>query len=172
MHKKVSLNCRYFAISPAADWDWAELRHVAVKAAAGVLGSSQDAEDAAHEAVVRAWRARSRCAQTADPRWWVARIAQNEASRMGGRISRRRCVEGTTLDDVAEPTADRPPPERADTLIEALQNLTERDRELVALRYVEDLQYSIIAERLDLPLGTVKVRLHRLHAALRQIAPG
>jgi RNA polymerase sigma factor (sigma-70 family) len=90
---------------------------------------------------------------------------------MGGRISRRRSVEGTALDDVAEPAADRPPPERAETLIEALQNLTERDQELVALRYVEDLQYSIIAERLDLPLGTVKVRLHRLHAALRQIAP-
>jgi len=41
-------------------------------------------------------------------------------------------------------------------------------RELVWLRYVEDLEYSIIAERLELPLGTVKVRLHRLHAALRQ----
>jgi DNA-directed RNA polymerase specialized sigma24 family protein len=35
---------------------------------------------------------------------------------------------------------------------------------------VEDLQYSAIAERLDLPLGTVKVRLHRLHARLREAA--
>jgi RNA polymerase sigma-70 factor (ECF subfamily) len=133
-----------------------------------VLGSRQDAEDAAHEAVVRAWRARSRCTRGDDPRCWVAQIARNEALRMGGRLSRRRAVEGTALDDVAEPASDASPDLDDGALPEALQTLVPRDRELLRLRYVEDLQYSIIAERLELPLGTVKVRLHRLHAALRQ----
>jgi RNA polymerase sigma-70 factor (ECF subfamily) len=87
---------------------------------------------------------------------------------MGGRLSRRRAVEGTALDDVAEPASDASPDLDDGALPEALQTLVPRDRELLRLRYVEDLQYSIIAERLELPLGTVKVRLHRLHAALRQ----
>jgi RNA polymerase sigma factor (sigma-70 family) len=55
-------------------------------------------------------------------------------------------------------------------VIATLRGLPPRDAELVRLRYVEDLQYSVIAERLDLPLGTVKIRLHRLHKRLRKVA--
>jgi RNA polymerase sigma-70 factor (ECF subfamily) len=98
----------------------------------------------------------------------VAQIARNEALRMGGRASRRRAIEGIPLDDVAEPACDASPGVDTGAFSQALQALVPRDRELLRLRYVEDLQYSIIAERLELPLGTVKVRLHRLHAALRQ----
>jgi RNA polymerase sigma-70 factor (ECF subfamily) len=159
-------------VERAVEWDWADLRRAAVQVASGVLRSSQDAEDAAQEAIVRAWRASSRCEQADDPRPWIARIAHNEALRLGGRISDRRHTEGTALDEVGEPGAD-PYLNRGsapDTLTRALGKLQPRDRELVRLRYVEDLQYSGIAERLDLPLGTVKVRLHRLHAALRKAA--
>jgi RNA polymerase sigma-70 factor (ECF subfamily) len=56
-------------------------------------------------------------------------------------------------------------------VVRALRGLPPPDAELVRLRYVEDLQYSTIAERLGLPLGTVKIRLHRLHARLRKVAP-
>lgn len=157
---------------PPVELDWAALRHSAVRAAAQVLRSRQDAEDAAQEAIVRAWRAGARAAQADDPRLWVARIARNEALRLGGRISDRCHTEGTALDSVREPATEpgaiggRVP----DGLAQALCKLRPSDRELVRLRYVEDLQYSVIAERLNLPLGTVKVRLHRLHAALRKAA--
>jgi RNA polymerase sigma-70 factor, ECF subfamily len=172
MHKKVSLNCGYCAIvqSPSVrELDWAELRRTAVQAALQVLDSRQDAEDAAQEAVARAWRSRTRCAAAESPQQWIARVARNEALRIGGRLSNRRRAEGALLGEVSEAAADDPPAaESEEALDEALRKLPIRDRELVTLRYVEDLQYSIIAERLGMPLGTVKVRLHRLHAALRE----
>jgi RNA polymerase sigma-70 factor (ECF subfamily) len=154
--------------TPASGLDWAELRQAAVKAAQQVLDSRQDAEDAAQEAVVRAWRSRGRCEAADNPRKWVARVARNEALRIGGRLSTRSLVERSLPDDAGEPSDDGADTEAGSSLHDALRKLPIRDRELVTLRYVEDLQYSIIAERLGLPLGTVKVRLHRLHAALRQ----
>ena len=57
--------------------------------------------------------------------------------------------------------------ERAD-LHAALDRLGERDRQLVRLRYDEDLTQTAIAHRLGIPEGTVKVRLHRVRAKLRR----
>ncbi len=57
--------------------------------------------------------------------------------------------------------------ERAD-LHAALKRLDENDRELLALRYGEDLTQAAIARRLGIPEGTVKVRLHRVRAKLRR----
>jgi RNA polymerase sigma factor (sigma-70 family) len=57
--------------------------------------------------------------------------------------------------------------ERAD-LHAALNRLDERDRQLIQLRYTEDLTQEAIARRLGVPDGTVKVRLHRLRHRLRE----
>lgn len=57
--------------------------------------------------------------------------------------------------------------ERAD-LHAVIAGLSERDRELLQLRYGEDLTQQAIARRLHLPDGTVKVRLHRLRHKLRR----
>ncbi len=58
---------------------------------------------------------------------------------------------------------------RADQLAvqEAVARLSERDRELVALRYGADLTARQIAETLGLQTNAVEVALHRLHAKLR-----
>lgn len=171
MDRKVSLNCGYCAkvrSSPATELDWEDLRRTAVRAALQVLESRQDAEDAAQEAVARAWRSRSRCAGADNPCHWIARVARNEALRIGGRLSSRRRAESALVRDVNEDVVDDAASENREALHAAIRKLPIRDRELITLRYVEDLQYSIIAERLGMPLGTVKVRLHRLHAALRE----
>ena len=57
--------------------------------------------------------------------------------------------------------------ERAD-LHAALTRLNERDRELLELRYEEDLTQAAIARKLGIPEGTVKVRLHRARDKLRR----
>ena len=49
-----------------------------------------------------------------------------------------------------------------------LRPLTAADRRLLRLRYEDDLTNSEIARRLDIPEGTVKVRLHRLRARLHE----
>jgi RNA polymerase sigma factor (sigma-70 family) len=57
-------------------------------------------------------------------------------------------------------------------LHEALKALSERDRRLLEMRYEEDLTQSTIARRLEIPEGTVKVRLHRARAKLRLLYAG
>jgi RNA polymerase sigma-70 factor, ECF subfamily len=155
---------------PTAGWDWEELSRTAMAVAAEVLRSRHDAEDAAQEAILRAWRARTHCAGAENPCPWVGRIAHNEALRLGTRISARRRAEGGELnEDCTGPERSGGPETAAGTVITALAGLPPSDRELVRLRYVEDLHYSTIAERLSLPLGTVKVRLHRVHRRLRNV---
>ena len=57
--------------------------------------------------------------------------------------------------------------ERAD-LHAALERLDERDRKLLMLRYGEDMTQAAIAQLLEIPEGTVKVRLHRARDKLRR----
>ena len=154
-------------------WDWEALRRSALATSLRVLQSREDAEDAAQEAILRAWRARAGCAGSESSRPWVGRIAHNEALRLGARISQRQRAEGGMLGELDEPVTNTTPTAELGgrkVVVSTLRGLTPRDAELVRLRYVEDLQYSVIAERLDLPLGTVKIRLHRLHKKLRKVA--
>jgi RNA polymerase sigma-70 factor (ECF subfamily) len=50
----------------------------------------------------------------------------------------------------------------------AMAKLSDADRQLLDLRYQEDLTQEAVAERLRIPEGTVKVRLHRLRHRLRE----
>jgi RNA polymerase sigma-70 factor, ECF subfamily len=54
----------------------------------------------------------------------------------------------------------------------ALERLTERDRRLLEMKYREDLTQAMIARRLGIPEGTVKVRLHRARNKLRLLYAG
>ena len=54
----------------------------------------------------------------------------------------------------------------------ALDALSDRDRQLLEMRYEEDLTQATIADRLGIPEGTVKVRLHRARAKLRLLYVG
>ena len=59
--------------------------------------------------------------------------------------------------------------QRDAALKEVVASLKEPYRRIIELRYYEDLSYEEIAERLNLPLGTVKVRLLRAKALLSSI---
>lgn len=159
-------------LESSRNWNWVDLRRIAVTSAAGVLGSRQDAEDAAQEALVRAWRAQATCHATPAP--WLRRIARNEALRLAASLSERQLLEAPGVNPAemhrTEPERGPAPAAGNDRLTAALQELPDTDRDLIRLRYVNDLQYSTIAEQLELPLGTVKVRLHRLHTHLRKAA--
>jgi len=58
--------------------------------------------------------------------------------------------------------------ERADLVVEAVASLPISFREVLALRFEEEMKLEEIAGALDIPLGTVKTRLHRALKALRQ----
>lgn len=125
------------------------------------------ADEAAQEAIVRAWRHRASCRRPDHPHGWLRQIAHNEAVRLASRRPNEVLVE--------EPLAA--PNGRTDEG-DALENrllfsgivgtLSQSDQELVWLRYYEDLTCAKLADHLGLSEATVKVRLHRLRRRLRQ----
>jgi RNA polymerase sigma-70 factor (ECF subfamily) len=103
---------------------------------------------------------------------WVLRIVANEA-RNRRRSSRRR--DGLALHASAEGgAAEAASPEAAaldrtdaEALAAALGRLNERDRLVVAYRYLFEMSEAETADALGVPLGTVKSRLSRALARLR-----
>jgi RNA polymerase sigma-70 factor (ECF subfamily) len=51
----------------------------------------------------------------------------------------------------------------------ALSKLPFKDREILALRYLEELKTAELAQRLNIPIGTVKARIHRALARLKAL---
>jgi RNA polymerase sigma-70 factor (ECF subfamily) len=154
----------------SGSWDWDELRRFCFAQALRVGASHADADDAAQEAIVRAWRHRHRCRQPERPFGWVGRIAHNEAVRLAGRRPREVLVE--------EPLA-APPGDGTEDTVETrllvdgiLSTLSPDDQELARLRYYEDLTCATLADHFGLSEGTVKVRLHRLRQRIRRRLEG
>jgi RNA polymerase sigma-70 factor, ECF subfamily len=151
----------------STSWDWEEMRSFCFSQALRVVGCRDTAEEAAQEAIVRAWRHRSSCRQPDQPFGWLRRIARNEAVRVASRQPNEVLVD--------EPLAS---PNGGSIDDEALENrllfsgilgtLSEADQELARLRYYEDLTCAKLAEHFGLSEATVKVRLHRLRRRLRQ----
>jgi RNA polymerase sigma-70 factor (ECF subfamily) len=131
-----------------------------------VLRDPEAADDAAQEAMTRAWRQRGNCQSPSTPGPWVAQIARNEALRLWQREQRSRAHSGEVEQEVApgEPLEDQLI--RRVSVRQALDTLTAEERELVTLRYESDLAHPAIATLLGMPEGTVKVRLHRIRKRL------
>src|SRR5215217_6462577 len=70
------------AVVPRQDWDWNRLRRRSRAEALRVLGDPYTADEAAQEAMTRAWRQRAKCRTPGTPEPWVAQIARNEALRL------------------------------------------------------------------------------------------
>jgi RNA polymerase sigma-70 factor, ECF subfamily len=125
-----------------------------------------EAEDIAQDALLRAWRRRSTLRDQSRRKEWLGTIVRNEAFRQHARprpdpVAELELFEGAEDDQIVSTV------ERAD-LHAAIASLSDRDRQLLRLRYGEDLTQQAIARRLGLPDGTVKVRLHRLRHKLRR----
>jgi RNA polymerase sigma-70 factor (ECF subfamily) len=149
-------------------WDWEALLELSLREATRVLRSRDQAEDAAQDAVIRAWRFRGSCRDPHDPRPWVAAIARREALRRAkgdGREDGRR-PRVVEMDAAAHDQIDRTPL-RLDVM-SAVRSLSPVERRLLDLRYRRDLTQRAVAAELGLPEGTVKVRLHRLRGLLRE----
>ena len=125
-----------------------------------VLREQQAAEDAAQEAFAAVWRhADAFDAARGAAGAWIGRVARNAALD----ANRRRGLR-TTAPEVDPVDQGRTPEELAVASDEAfrlrvaLDTLPERERSVLLLAYGDGLTQSEIAERLGLPLGTVKTR--------------
>lgn len=135
---------------------------------------SPDAEAAAdltQESFLRAWQSIGQFRGESSFRTWLYRIGLNLAIRETQR--RQRMAPQAPGPELVDPTAadgfDRleAEVERGD-LKQALSELPEGEQELIHLLYRERLSYEAISALLGLPLGTVKVRLHRARQRLRE----
>lgn len=148
-------------------WDWAGARRVCLGESTRVLGPGEAAEDAAQEAIVRAWRQRHQCRDPARPGSWLRRIAFNEAMRLASRRT------DTALDELSG-DSDRlachdPDVATAAEVRQLLMSLSPLDRRLLFLQVWADIPVHEIAARLQMPEGTVKIRLYRARSRLRQL---
>ncbi len=138
-----------------------------------ILGDRSDAEDAAQEAFVIAYRSLSAWRREGPFGAWLARIAVRVALRQAGK---RRSVAwadpGTIgeLDSVraingmgaaGDPASLAVRAERSADLRRAVARLDEPYRETLALRFFAEQSLAEIAEQTGRPLGTVKTHLHR-----------
>jgi len=125
-----------------------------------------EAEDIAQDALLRAWRRRSTLRDSERRNQWLATIVRNEAFRQHARVKPDLTATVELLEG-AEDEQVLATVETAD-LHAALAGLSARDRRLLEMRYGEDMTQAMIARRLGIPEGTVKVRLHRARDKLRR----
>lgn len=134
------------------------------------LGDRDVAADCTQETFVSAWRSRDRFdpAKGTLAGWLmgIARYKVLDVRRASPRIPTPDPDAGTTGDRAVEPDADR----LADRLLvaNALETLPSRARTVVELAFYSDLSQTEIAERLQMPLGTVKSDMRR---ALQRMRP-
>ncbi len=148
----------------AESWDWRALHAVALREARAVLRDDHAAQDAAQEAALRAWRHAAACRTPGAPDTWLRTIARREALRLI-----RPCALGLDGDRAMESAAG-PEDERVVLRADvgrAVACLSDRERVVVEQHYWHDRSCAQIAEALELPVGTVKIRLHRARHKLR-----
>ena len=132
-------------------------------------------DDAAWDVTQETWMAVVRqIRKLTDPAWfaaWVYRIVRNKAADYCRSVSR----QGTLAETVAGRQKANDNPRQADScdaVAEALWQLPADSRELLTLRYGEDLNILELAVVLGIPAGTVKSRLYHAREQLRQILKG
>jgi RNA polymerase sigma-70 factor (ECF subfamily) len=144
-----------------------------------MIHNKHDAEDLTQEAFIKAFGS----LQSYNPEYafstWLYKIASNNCID----YLRKRRLQTVSIDNPIRlrdgevqmelPDRDAPRPdtpltssERTAILQEAVKNLPEKYRKVIELRHTHELEYNDIAERLNLPLGTVKAHLFRARALL------
>ncbi len=152
-----------------------QYEQIAFRAAYLITHDESEAADAAQDAFLRAYKALKSFQLGRPFRPWILRIVTHQAlNRIQALQRRERMTERYTRQVVM--ANDKPSPERAaaerdqnERLWQAVRKLNADEQSLITLRYFLELSESEVAETLKIPRGTVKSRLHRTLAKLRDI---
>jgi RNA polymerase sigma factor (sigma-70 family) len=147
---------------------------IAFRVAYLITGTAADAEDAAQEGFVKAWRALGRF-RTGEPwRPWLLAIVANEARNRRRSAGRRAQLvlrverEGVSGDAAPSPEAQALAADERRRLLEALEALPSDARDVLACRYLLELSEAETAAALGLRRGTVKSRTARALERLKE----
>ena len=140
-----------------------------------VTGSKEEAEDVAQDAFIQAYVKLSTFSGKSAFYTWLYRVAFNIAISRSRKKRPRVSLEQVQDASGAEPSDESETAtetmerlERADQVHIALQKLTDEHRAILVLREMEGCCYDTIASMLDLPVGTVRSRLHRARSQMRE----
>lgn len=131
------------------------------------------ADDVTQEAFLAAWRALPAFRGTCLFSTWLYRLATNAAIDWLRREKRHRGADDVTElelpDGAPSPQEQAEQTETQEAVRRALTQLSPEHRQVLVLRYMQELDYNEIAATLDISEGTVKSRINRAKAHLKEI---
>jgi RNA polymerase sigma-70 factor, ECF subfamily len=140
-----------------------------------VVGNAEDARDVVQEALVQAFTKLETFRQTSAFYTWLYRITFNVAVSLHRRRKPTFAINCGRESHGVEPLDYQDGPirhlereERRVQIRQALNQLNEEHRAIIVLREIDGYCYETIAEILDMPVGTVRSRLHRARLELRE----
>ena len=141
-----------------------------------LLRNPSDAEDVVQDAFLQALRKLDTFQGNSQFYTWLFRIARNTAISKLRRKKPTVSLESTASqqrldfpDDGPAPSTEMERRERQTGLMAAMDQLSGEHREILILREMEEQNYETISEILDLPVGTVRSRLHRARSQLKEL---
>ena len=151
----------------------AAYRNQVFRLALRMCGNEADADEVAQEAFLSAWKGLPNFRGESRFSTWLYQLTTHAAIDLMRREKRQAAAEDidgiTAADDGPSPQQQV---ERAATRREvrsALMQLPEEYRQVLVLRFMQELSYEEIGQTLKLPTGTVKSRLNRAKAQLKDI---
>ncbi len=141
---------------------------VILAASMQMIGDAELAEDCAQEAFIEGFRSLNNLRDPSSLRSWLFGILRNRCRKA---LSRRRLRTMPLEDETDIPAEPREAPEGPDRerLLELLGELPDSYREVLAARYLADMEYEEIAEALGTSVNNVRVRCCRARERLRSI---
>ncbi len=138
-----------------------------------MCGNAADAEEAAQEAFIAAWRGLPNFRGESKFSTWLYQLASHAAIDLLRREKRQIAAEDITEvnapDNAPDPQQRVEQSEQRQAVRDAIWQLTPEYRQIVVLRFLQELSYEEIGTALKLPVGTVKSRLNRARSQLKEI---
>lgn len=160
------------AIERCKSGDTEEFRHLveryqseAIGHATAILGNHEDAKDAVQEAFIDVFQALDRFDLDRSFYPWFYIILRNRCYKLT-RVRKQCEVSSSDEMEILAPTKTVKP-EESMLLDQCLLELPAQDRELITLRHLDGLSYQELAERLEVPQGTIMSRLYHARKKLR-----
>lgn len=133
----------------------------------GIVRSREMANDITQESFLRAYKSIRRFEQKSSFKTWLYRIAYNTSLAHLARENRHKEKnENETAEQIDNSFKNH---SLRLTLDKIIGKLRPEYRAVILLHYYDDLKYEEIAESLDCPIGTVKIRLYRAKFELKQL---
>jgi RNA polymerase sigma-70 factor, ECF subfamily len=143
-----------------------------------LLGNYDEAAEVVQEVFLSAFKSIHQFRGEANFSTWLYRIGLNHASTRRKSLNSTQQhnipLDGTEViaDGAVDPAKNFEHKEIQQRVQQALNSLDPEDARVILLRDLQDVPYEDVAEMLDIPVGTVKSRLHRARQALRtSLAP-